>query len=92
MATKNPRFSVTLEQELYDAIEDYRFTRRLKSQNQAVVELLEKGLDKTQKEPPPAPKGPREKQEERFMELYASLSDERRAFLEAVVQALIQQG
>lgn len=92
MPTKNPRFTITLSNDLYDKMEDYRFTHRLKSQNQAVLELLEKGIKTMEKEPPPAPKGPREKQEERFMELYASLSDERRAFLEAVVQALIQQG
>lgn len=45
MPTKNPRFTITMEQDLYDMIEDYRYSHRMKSQTQAVIALLESGIE-----------------------------------------------
>ena len=44
MPTKNPRFTITLDSELYQRIEDFRYEGRYKSQTQAVLALLERGL------------------------------------------------
>ena len=44
MAGNKNRFSITVDDELYKKIEDFRFERRLKSQSKAVNELLLIGL------------------------------------------------
>lgn len=44
MPTQNPRITFTLSQEMYDSIEDYRFTHRMKNLTQAIVSLLNLGL------------------------------------------------
>ena len=45
MPTEKPRFSITVSQDLLDKIEDFRFEKRIKSQNQAIVELISIGLN-----------------------------------------------
>lgn len=61
MPTEKPRFSITVSQELLDRIEDFRFEKRIKSQNQAIVELISIGLNsiglmpQTPSEPPLKP-------------------------------------
>lgn len=44
MAGNKNRFSITVDDDLYKKIEDFRFERRLKSQSKAVNELLLIGL------------------------------------------------
>ena len=45
MPTDKPRFSITVDKTLSDAIDDYKYKTRSKNQTQAVVDLIEKGLN-----------------------------------------------
>ena len=44
MPTNNPRFTVTIPTDMYDEIEQYRFDHKYKSQNSALIALVEEGL------------------------------------------------
>lgn len=44
MSTSKPRFTITMDAELLDAIEDYKFDHRIKNQSKAIVELARAGL------------------------------------------------
>lgn len=44
MGTERPRYTVSVEPELFDKIEDYRFRGRYKTRSDATVDLIEKGL------------------------------------------------
>lgn len=44
MPTNNPRFTVTVPADTYDEIERYRFEHKFKSQNSALIALVEEGL------------------------------------------------
>ena len=45
MPTDKPRFSITLDEELSARLDEYKFSHRIKNQTQAVVSLIEKGLE-----------------------------------------------
>ncbi|MCI8401879.1 MAG: hypothetical protein HFI38_07295 [Lachnospiraceae bacterium] len=45
MATSKPRYSITVEQELLEQIEDFRFGRRYQTRAQATVALIRLGLE-----------------------------------------------
>ena len=60
MPTDKPRFTITVDAELDKAIEDYKYRTRAKNKTQAVIELMEIGMDSLmkeikQKEKAPAP-------------------------------------
>lgn len=66
MPTDKPRFTVTLDQELLNRIDNYKFSHRMKNQNQAVVSLIAKGFDSLAADQPqiknsPAPEGAEER-------------------------------
>lgn len=44
MPTDKPRFTITVDPELLQQIEDFRYTHRIKNQTQAVISLMELGL------------------------------------------------
>lgn len=44
MATDKPRFTITVPEDLYKLIEDYRFENRYSSRSDAVIDLIRKGL------------------------------------------------
>lgn len=44
MSTDKQRFSITVDDDFYRKIEDFRFERRIKSQSKAVNELMEMGF------------------------------------------------
>ena len=44
MATEKPRFTITMDENLLDQIDDYKFTNRIKNQSKAIVELVQRGL------------------------------------------------
>lgn len=50
MSTTKPRFSITLDPELFDKVDDFRFQNRFQSRSQAAVELIRKGLEAIEKE------------------------------------------
>lgn len=45
MATEKPRYSITVDDELFEAIENFRFENRFQTRNQATIELIKKGLE-----------------------------------------------
>lgn len=46
MPTNKPRAMITFnDKELYKAVDEYRFTHRFKSQNEAVMDLINKGIE-----------------------------------------------
>lgn len=50
MATKKPRYSITLDEETFKEVEDFRFERRYQTRNEATVELIRLGLEQLKKE------------------------------------------
>lgn len=51
MPTKNPRLTFTVSDELMQKITDHQFQNRLKNQTQAIVSLINRGLDALSDEP-----------------------------------------
>lgn len=49
MSTEKPRFSITVDDELFKRLEDYRFENRCPNRSQAVVELIRQRLDEYDK-------------------------------------------
>lgn len=45
MPTQKPRVTITVDEDQLNEIEDYRFKNRMKNQTQAILSLIEKGLD-----------------------------------------------
>lgn len=58
MPTDKPRITFALDQDMLDAIEDYKFRNRVKNQSQAIISLIEKGLNRIQGEPVENEKSP----------------------------------
>ena len=50
MATDRPRYTVSVDQELFQQIEDFRFERRFQTRSEATVELIRLGLEALKKE------------------------------------------
>ena len=44
MPTDKPRFTITVDPALMQEIEDYRYNHRIKNQTQAVISLMQRGL------------------------------------------------
>lgn len=51
MATKKPRYMISVDDEMFRAIEDFRFERRFQTRSQATAELIRLGLESLKKEP-----------------------------------------
>ena len=45
MATEKPRYTVSVDKELFQRIEDFRFERRFQTRSEATAELIRLGLD-----------------------------------------------
>lgn len=45
MTTSKPRFSITLDAETFDKLDNYRFQNRFQSRSQAAAELIRIGLE-----------------------------------------------
>ena len=50
MATDKPRYTVSVDKEMFQAIEDFRFEHRYQTRSEATVELIRLGLEMVQKE------------------------------------------
>ena len=50
MATDKPRYTVSVDNELFQRIEDFRFEHRFQSRSEATVELIRLGLEALKKE------------------------------------------
>lgn len=50
MATDKPRYTVSVDNELFRQIEDFRFEHRFQTRSEATVELIRLGLEQLKKE------------------------------------------
>lgn len=50
LATNKPRYTVSVDDELFDRIENFRFERRYQTRSEATVELIRLGLEVLKKE------------------------------------------
>lgn len=50
MATDRPRYTVSVDPELFQQIEDFRFEHRYPTRSEATVELIRMGLAQLKKE------------------------------------------
>ena len=50
MATDKPRYTVSVDNDLFQRIEDFRFEHRLQTRSEATVELIRLGLEALKKE------------------------------------------
>ena len=50
MATNKARYTVSVDEELFRQIEDFRFERRFQTRSEATVELIKLGLEHLKKE------------------------------------------
>ena len=50
MATDKPRYTVSVDKELFQQIEDFRFEHRYQTRSEATVELIRLGLESLEKE------------------------------------------
>lgn len=86
MDCPKPRFSVSVDCDLYDKINTYQHDHRMKSQNQAITEILkigiqaiqeEEGQNSTHSEPLELPVEPEiPKQLARIIDIYHSMNSE----------------
>lgn len=50
MATDRPRYTVSVDDDLFQQIEDFRFAHRYQTRSAATVELIRLGLEQIKKE------------------------------------------
>ena len=50
MATKKPRYMISVDDDMFKEIEDFRFERRFQTRSEATAELIRLGLDSLKKE------------------------------------------
>jgi metal-responsive CopG/Arc/MetJ family transcriptional regulator len=50
LPTEKPRYTITLEQEMLDKIDDFRFENRYPNRTQATLALIQIGMDTIEKE------------------------------------------
>lgn len=50
MATNKPRYTVSVDDEMFKAIEDFRFENCFQTRSEATVELIRLGLEQLKKE------------------------------------------
>ena len=50
MATNKPHYTVSVDDEMFKAIEDFRFENRFQTRSEATVELIRLGLEQLKKE------------------------------------------
>lgn len=51
MSTERPRYTVSVDQDLFQQIEDYKFKMRYSTRSDATVDLIEKGLSVLNEKP-----------------------------------------
>ena len=44
MATEKPRFSVTIDEETLDQVDEYKYKNKISTQSKAIVQLVRMGL------------------------------------------------
>ncbi len=51
MSTDKPRYSITVDDELLQKIDDFRFEKRYQSRSSATVDLIRLGIEALEKKP-----------------------------------------
>lgn len=81
MPTNKPRAMITFnDEELYKAVDEYRFTHRFRSQNEAVMDLINKGIDKLMGETPIEPSEKLTDEDRRVLTAYHAADDNAKFF------------
>lgn len=55
MPTEKPRVTFTIKQEILDKVDEFRYATKAKNQSQAILSLLEKGLEEAEQKTKKAP-------------------------------------
>lgn len=50
MATKKPRYMISVDDDMFSEIEDFRFEKRFQTRSEATAELIRLGLEAIRKE------------------------------------------
>lgn len=50
MATKRPRYMISVDEDMFNAIEDFRFEKRFQTRSEATAELIRLGLKALEKQ------------------------------------------
>lgn len=50
MATKRPRYMISVDDDMFSAIEDFRFEKRFQTRSEATAELIRLGLEALKRE------------------------------------------
>ena len=50
MATKRPRYMISVDNEMFNAIEDFRFEHRFQTRSEATAQLIRLGLESIKKD------------------------------------------
>ena len=80
MATTKPRCTITFEDEtLRDRVDSFRFDNRYRSQNDAIMALINKGIEVLTGDAP-KPRDDLSAEEKRVLKAYRSASDEAKYF------------
>lgn len=61
MATKKPRYMISVDDNMFDEIEDYRYEKRFPTRSEATTELIKLGLEAIKKEREEAKKAQKNK-------------------------------
>ena len=81
MPTNKPRAMITFnDEELYKAVDEYRFAHRFRSQNEAVMDLINKGIEKLMGETPIEPAEKLTDEDKRVLTAYHSADDSAKFF------------
>ena len=63
MATKKPRYMISVDENMFRAIEDFRFEHRYQTRSGATAELIRLGLESLKKEQEATKEAPPSQQE-----------------------------
>lgn len=97
MPTNKPRVMVTVSDDMYQQIENYRYENRFKSQSLAVSDLINKGIqallgdDAAITEDDPAISDGIDEKERDWLTLYSSLTPSNRRLLLGIAGLLLQE-
>lgn len=84
MPTDKPRFTITVDPALMQEIEDYRYNHRIKNQTQAVISLMQRGLQEimeTEFSQPQQPVKQYSADEQQLIDDYRSLNEQGQEYI-----------
>lgn len=96
MATDRPRYTVSVDDEMFEQIEDFRFEHRYKTRSQATVELIRLGIENLKQEKPELFEGDTPKMlnlssdEHQLVDDYRSLNAQGQEFIRQTMYAAKQ--